>query len=168
MLKQPLEDDIRFANKDMDEATKALAASGEAKATAEGDLSVTTKDLVADTSALADLHKDCLGKAQDFEAATQSRTEELKALGEAKKSWQRQLVEPTRPPMGCHKFHSRNVIPWMGLVQVEAIRLIKDIARKQGSSSSAQLATRMDMAMHSGVADPLHRNHEACVRGRDL
>merc|ERR1719189_2860655 len=41
-----------------------------------------------------------------------------------------------------------------GLVQFEAIRLIRDLARKQSSSSLAQLATRMDMAMHSGVADP--------------
>merc|ERR1719189_1215524 len=41
-----------------------------------------------------------------------------------------------------------------GLVQFEAVRLIRDLARKQGSSSLAQLATRMDAAMHSGVADP--------------
>merc|ERR1711878_259616 len=69
----------------MDDAKKALAASAESKATAEGDLAVTSKDLAADTAALADLHKDCLGKAQDFEAATKSRTEELEALAEAKK-----------------------------------------------------------------------------------
>merc|ERR1719362_2119853 len=43
MLKQSLEDDIRFANKDMDETKKALAASAESKAIAEGDLAVTTK-----------------------------------------------------------------------------------------------------------------------------
>merc|ERR1719264_1460975 len=51
MLKQSLEDDIRFANKDMDEAKKALAASAESKAIAEGDLAVTSKDLAADTTA---------------------------------------------------------------------------------------------------------------------
>merc|ERR1719264_2021206 len=51
MLKQSLEDDIRFANKEMDEAKKSLAASGETKSTAEGDLAVTTKDLAADTTA---------------------------------------------------------------------------------------------------------------------
>merc|ERR1712129_480601 len=50
MLKQSLEDDLRFANKDMDETKKALSASGEAKSTAEGDLVVTTKDLGADTA----------------------------------------------------------------------------------------------------------------------
>merc|ERR1719229_906782 len=34
MLKQSLEDELKFASKDMDEAKKGLAASGEAKATA--------------------------------------------------------------------------------------------------------------------------------------
>merc|ERR1712008_514086 len=41
-----------------------------------------------------------------------------------------------------------------GLVQFEAIRLVRDLARKEKSSSLAQLASRMDAAMHSGVADP--------------
>merc|ERR550532_1087226 len=55
MLKQSLTDDIRFANKDMDESKTALSASAEAKATAEGDLSATIKTLNADTTTLADL-----------------------------------------------------------------------------------------------------------------
>merc|ERR1719253_762795 len=36
MLKQSLEDSIKYANKDMDKAKKALATSAEAQATAEG------------------------------------------------------------------------------------------------------------------------------------
>merc|ERR1719183_1672865 len=45
MLKQSLVDEIKFANKEMDEAKKSKSASEESKATAEGDLSVTTEDL---------------------------------------------------------------------------------------------------------------------------
>ena len=41
MLKQSLEDEIKFANKEMDEAKKAKSESAESKATAEGDLEVT-------------------------------------------------------------------------------------------------------------------------------
>merc|ERR1719297_683096 len=85
MLKQSLEDEIANANKDLEGAKKSLASSGEAKATAEGELTVTAKALAADIATLEDLHKDCLTKAQDFEAETKSRTEELKALAEAKK-----------------------------------------------------------------------------------
>merc|ERR1719198_1463440 len=38
MLKQSIEDAIKFADKDMSKAKKELAESGEGKATAEGDL----------------------------------------------------------------------------------------------------------------------------------
>merc|ERR1719258_3964 len=45
MLKQSLEDEIKYGQKDMDKAKKSLGASNEAQASAEGDLAVTTKDL---------------------------------------------------------------------------------------------------------------------------
>merc|ERR1719185_55204 len=69
----------------MNKAKKGLATSEEAKATAEGDLSVTSKDLSEDVSTLATLHQDCMRGAEDFEAETKSRGEELKALATAKK-----------------------------------------------------------------------------------
>merc|ERR1719440_588123 len=43
LLKQSLEDGIKFANKDMEEAKADSAANGGAKATAEGNLAVTSK-----------------------------------------------------------------------------------------------------------------------------
>merc|ERR1740138_899138 len=85
MIKQSLTDEIKFANKELDEAKKSKAASEESKATAEGDLDVTSKALAEDTKALADLHHNCMTKASDFEAETTSRGEELKALATAKK-----------------------------------------------------------------------------------
>merc|ERR1719261_2416395 len=85
MLKQSLEDQIKFANKDSAAAKKALASSSEKQATAEGDLEVTSTDLAEDKKTLSGLHENCLTRAQDFEAATKSRAEELKALAAAKK-----------------------------------------------------------------------------------
>merc|ERR1719281_1521457 len=70
----------------MDAAKKNLGESGETKAAAEGDLAVTTKALNEDVTALAGLHQDCMTKAEDFEAETTSRGEELKALAMAKKA----------------------------------------------------------------------------------
>merc|ERR1719337_230968 len=58
-LKQGLTDEIKYANKDMDDAKKGLAESGEIKAAAEGDLAVTTKALNEDLNALGSLHMDC-------------------------------------------------------------------------------------------------------------
>merc|ERR1740138_53855 len=85
MLKQSLTDAIEFAEKDMDKAKKALAESQEKKAIAEGDLDVTSKDLAEDIKAKATLHQDCMTVAEEFELATKSRGEELKALATAKK-----------------------------------------------------------------------------------
>merc|ERR1719171_2814509 len=85
MLKQSLTDEIKFANKDMDKAKKNLAASQEKKATAEGDLDVTSKDLAEDIATKSTLHQDCMSAAEEFEAATKSRGEELNALATAKK-----------------------------------------------------------------------------------
>jgi len=83
MLKQSLDDEIKFANKDMAEAKKSSAASAEAKATATGDLSVTTADLSEDTATLKTLHQDCMKGAEDFQLETKSRAEELNALAGA-------------------------------------------------------------------------------------
>merc|ERR1719359_2778769 len=85
MLKQSLTDEIKFANKDMDKAKKDLAASQEKKATAEGDLEVTTKDLNEDLATKKTLHQDCMNAAEEFELSTKSRGEELNALATAKK-----------------------------------------------------------------------------------
>jgi len=75
MLKQSLEDEVKFANSDMDAANKGLADAGEKKAAAEGDLTVTSKDLKGDIAQKGDLHYDCMTKAQDFEAEVKSRAE---------------------------------------------------------------------------------------------
>merc|ERR550539_878715 len=85
MLKQSLVDKIKYETKELDEAKTGIAASNEKKATAEGDLAVTTKNLNEDVLALSDLHHECLTKAQDYEAETKSRGEELAAIATAKK-----------------------------------------------------------------------------------
>lgn len=70
-------------HKEMAEAKKSKSESNESKVTAEGDLDVTTKDLNNDIAELDELHHNCT-KANDFEAETKSRAEELKALATAK------------------------------------------------------------------------------------
>merc|ERR1719261_2136024 len=85
MLKQSLTDEIEFANKDMDKAKKGLAESQESKATAEGDLASTSKDLADDVATKSTLHQDCMAAAEEFELAVKSRGEELNALATAKK-----------------------------------------------------------------------------------
>merc|ERR1719316_2225385 len=85
MLKMELEDAIKFGNQEMDKTNKANAACEETKAEAEGELEVTNKDMAEDMQQLALTHQDCMTKANDFEAETASRGEELKVLAQAKK-----------------------------------------------------------------------------------
>merc|ERR1719411_1559898 len=79
MLKQSLVDKDKYETKELEEAKTGIAASNEKKTTAEGDLAATTKNLDEDVLALSELHHECLTKAQDYEAETKSRGEELKA-----------------------------------------------------------------------------------------
>jgi len=149
--KQSLLDEIKYANKDMDAAKKGLAESGESKAAAEGDLAVTSKALNEDVTALAGLHQDCMTKAEDFEAETTSRGEELKALAMAKKA----VKENTAGAAGqSYDFlqiatHTQNA---------DIVHLIKELARKQHAPELAQLASRMGSA--------IRLNHGADVFGK--
>jgi len=150
MLAQSLKDEIKYATNDLNKAKKNLAASGEAKATAEGDLSVTSKDLDEDVKALATLHQDCMTGAEDFEAETRSRGEELKALATAKKI----IQEATSGAADqSYSFVQTAMSSGADLAKFEAVRLVRDLAQKQKSTSLAQLAQRMAVAIRAGGSE---------------
>jgi chromosome segregation ATPase len=142
LLKQSLEDEIKASNDDKDEATNGVAAAKEALGVATGDLDVTSKDLAADIADLAETHSLCMTTAEDFEAATKSRDEELKALAEAKKV----IAEKTG---GAESITYG--LAQVSLLQVKAqadqaqgiVRFMMELAQKQNSKSLAQLATRI-------------------------
>jgi len=120
-----------------------LATSAEAKATAEGDLAVTSADLAEAEKALATLHADCMSGAEDFEAETKSRGEELKALATAKKI----IVEATSGAASqSYSFVQTAMSSSADLAKLEAVRFVRDLAMKQKSTVLAQLASKMDAA----------------------
>ena len=144
-LKQSLEDNMSFTNKELSDAKKAKAAAEEAKATAEGDHAKTSADLNEDTKYLSDVHSDCMGKASAWEASQGSRSEELKALATAKSA----LVEMTGGATSKQ----------YGLLQMSAssrdesstdfARVAKNVnalAGKYKDASLVQLAFRLKMA----------------------
>jgi hypothetical protein len=157
MLKQSLTDAIEFAEKDMDKAKKGLAESQEKKATAEGDLDVTSKDLAEDVKTKSTLHQDCMTAAEEFELATKSRGEELTALATAKKV----IKEATGGAAGQTYSFSQfsflqvqraKVASGADLAKFEAVRFVRDLARKSKAPALAQLASRMSSAMKLGAA----------------
>jgi hypothetical protein len=156
MLKQSLTDSIRFANDDKAEATKGLAEAGEKKSAAEGDLEVTSKDLKGDIEQKADLHHDCMTKAEDYESETKSRGEELKALAEAKKVIKEATGGAEQIAYGLEQtsfFQRSRISSSTDLARFEAVRFVRDLARKDDSPMLAQLASRMASAMRFG-SDP--------------
>jgi hypothetical protein len=153
MLKQSLTDQVANANKDTAAAKKGRSQSAETKAQAEGDLGVSQKDLAEDQQSLANLHANCMAKAQEFEAAVHSRGEELNALATAKKIITETTSGATSQSYGFLQMKSK-LSSTEDLAKFEAVRMVRDMAMKQNSPSLAQLATRMDRAMRSGVADP--------------
>lgn len=156
MLKQSLEDEIKFANQDMSKAKKGIAQSRETKSTAQGDLDVTSKDFAGDTSVLSDLHQTCMTKAQDYEAETKSRGEELKALAVAKKAIEDNTAGASGQSYGLNQEASflqttrTSLASGMDLANFEAVHFVRNLARKQKSPELAQLASRMASAMRMG------------------
>jgi len=147
MLAASLKDEIKYADADLNKAKKDLAAAAEGQATAEGDLAVTTKDLDTDVSTLATLHQDCMKGAEDFEAETKSRGEELKALATAK-----QIISEMSGGAAdqSYSFLQSSLTSGVDLANFEAVRFVRDLAHRQNSPALAQLATRMAQAIRTG------------------
>lgn len=167
LKKQALDDEIKYANQDLDDAKRKLAASGEAKATAEGELAVTTKNIKADQDTLKELHHDCMTKATDFEDETKSRGAEMKAIGEAKKILTDQFksfmqVKATDSDDDSDSVSSSD--DDTSFLQVRAktmtheaalphvVKFVRALARKLRVSALAQLASQMNSAMRLSAA----------------
>merc|ERR1719220_2943356 len=146
-LRQSLTDEIAYQNKELAEAKKGVSDAGEQKVTAEGDLGATSKEMAADVKAKGGLHQACMAKATAFEAETRSRGEELAALAKAKAI----IKEATSgAALDQVSFVQRSLITsGRDLHRYEAVRLIRDLARKYNSGSLVQLASKMSAAMQS-------------------
>jgi len=153
MLKQSLTDEIKFANKDMDKAKKGLAESQEKKAGAEGDLEVTSKDLDEDIKTKSTLHQDCMNGAEEFELSTKSRGEELNALATAKKIIKESTGGAAGQSYGLNQMSFLQVASGADLAKFEAVRFVRDLARKSKAPALAQLASRMESAMRLGAGE---------------
>merc|ERR1740120_26586 len=137
MLKQSLEDELNYGNKEMDESKKGVAESSEQKASSQGNLDVTSKELAEDAKAKGTLHQDCMSKASAFEAETKSRGEELQALATAKKI----IIEATGAAaldqVAFVQVSSAQLTSGQDLHKYEAVRLIRDMIAKLESEADA-------------------------------
>merc|ERR1711920_1035269 len=149
MLKQSLEDAVRVESAELDDARKSIGESQGRKSAATGDLAVTSSDLAADERTKATLHNNCMTKASTYEAETKSRGEELKALAEAKKIIEEATGGAALVQASFLQTKRSQLTSRTDLASLEVVRLIRDLARKQGSGALMQLASKMSSAMHS-------------------
>jgi len=144
MKKQSLEDEIKYASADLDEAKKSSAANEEKKATAEGDLEVTTKALNEDKADLAGLHHECMTKASAYETEVSSRGEELKALATAKK-----IIKEATSLAQTDSSFVQLVSSTKGN---KVVHILKKLASAQSSTALSQLASRVQSAIRLGTS----------------
>jgi len=150
MLKQSLTDEVKFGNKEKDESAKSKSESAEGKATAEGDLEVTSKALAEDIKELQGLHHNCMTKAEEFEAETKSRGEELKALATAKKIVKEATGGALDQTSSGSFLQTSKLSSQADLANFEVVRFVRDLAKKQKSAVLAQLASRVAAAVRFG------------------
>jgi len=173
MLKQSLDDEIKYGEKDLAKTKKALASTQGTLAAAQGDLSVASKGLTEDQTTLKTLHQDCLEKSRDYEAETKSRGEELNALATAKKIIAESSSGADSLSYGLDQVdsflqtasvRSENALrSTADLANFEAVRLVRDLARKTGDAALTQLASRMAAAIRrskAGTSDPFAKVKE--------
>jgi len=142
MLKQSLTDQVGADNKDKDDETTAKNAAEETKATAEGDLTNTVKDLADASNALQVANTNCMQVAADHEATVQSRNEELKAIAQATKILHETASGAVGQTYGFLQVNTNSRLTTRAdLTNAEVVNVVKKLAQKQHSSALAQLAS---------------------------
>jgi len=153
MLKQSLTDQMEADGKDLSDEKSLKASTEESKATAEGDLAETTKELAADEEGLATAGTTCMSVAADHEATMKSRAEELNAIATAKKI----LTETSSGAVGqSYSFIQTVSMSTLrtrtDLANAEVVGLVKKLAREHHSAALAQLASRIGAVIRYGAA----------------
>merc|ERR1719326_961743 len=93
-----------------------------------------------------------MNAAEEFELSTKSRGEELKALATAKKIIAESTGGAAEQSYGLAQLSFVQISSGADLSKAEAVRFIRDLARKSKSTALAQLASRMSSAMRLGAA----------------
>jgi len=154
MMKQSLEDQMAADTKDLNEEKAAKEAAAEAKATAEGDLATTVKELKQAESELATANSDCMTTAADHEATVAARNEELKVIATAEKILKESTGGAVSQTYSFLQLASGSqMMTRADLANSEVITLVKKLAHDHHSAALAQLASRLSVVARYGAKD---------------
>merc|ERR1719336_1424523 len=153
MLKQSLTDQLAADNKDMSNEKASKAASEEAKASAEGDLANTVKDIADGAKTLETTSTSCMTSAADHEATVKSRKEELAAIAEATKILKDTSSGAVSQTYSFLQQETRSQLKTRSdLARAEVVTLVTRLADKHHSAALAQLASRISAVLRFGTA----------------
>jgi len=145
MTKQALEDQAAADGKDKDDETARQSAGEETKATAEGDLTNTAKDLADASDALQVANTNCIQVAGDHETTVTSRKEEIAAVDTATK-----ILKDTSGGAVSATYSFLQIQTRSDLANAEVITTVKNLAKKEQSKALAQLASRIEAVIRYG------------------
>jgi len=140
MLKQSLEDQLANDNKHMKDEKAGRAAAEEAKATDEGDLDVTNKELADSKEQQATTRSTCVQVAADHDTTVAARTEELKVIAQARQI----LADTSSGAVGqTYSLVQTGITSRADLVGREVVETVRRLAKQEHSAALAQLASRI-------------------------
>jgi len=153
MLRQSLQDEIAADTRDMDGEKSFKAATEERKATSEGDLAETVKELAQDKQALQTATTTCMSVAADHEATVKSRNEELNAIATAKKVLNENSLkggEQAYSFLQAASTATSRLETRADLANAEVVGLVKKLAKQHHSAALAELASRIQSVFRYG------------------
>jgi len=140
LLRQSLEDEIKFAKEEVKKLKATQAEESSDKSSNVKDLKETTTNLADDSKELEELTLECRRKMEDYELESKDRAAELEALATAKKA----LIEKTGGAEAqaysflqlgrqstANRYHGNRVV-----------QMLRDIAHKTDSTAISLLARR--------------------------
>jgi len=148
MLKQKLNDEIAAQTKEMNAAKAAKAEAEETKAAAEGALANSDKGVSDDKSALHDLQHECMTKATAFDVEQKERAGELEALAKAKSILEEKTGGATER---AYSFVQIKASTETKESNDRMVALVQRIAKENGSTELAQLASRLRSAIRESA-----------------
>jgi chromosome segregation ATPase len=156
MAKQALEDQMGADTKTMEAQKVAKAEAAETKATSEGDLEVTLKDLADSKEVLKTCRANCMSTASDHESTVVARKEELttlfKAISVIKSTTAGAVAETYSfvQTSGTNRRVGSLLRTHADLAKTEVVTLIKRLAKEQHSKTLSQLASRIAAVLQYG------------------
>lgn len=153
ILKQSLEGEIGADTKDLNDAKSTKNSAAETKSIAESDLKLALEDLADGNKALETVGSDCMTSAANHESSQKSRSEELNAIGVAKKAIADSTAGATNQQYSFFQIDSlSHAHSHSDLVHLEVVNLVKNLAVKQHSAALNQLGDRIKAVLKYGAS----------------